>query len=194
MGFEVVDVDVDVQEEEEEKVEVVEEEDEGGRGSTYGGCRISLQLLERKATAICEAVASAYATVEIDLPRTDAACGILAFASWFVFRLLPFPPPRIIKTKKSNPLTPANPTAFKTLLFSCAVKTSYVFLSAPPIVPGSGCRDPVPPCRAETAAVWVRLGGIVVWMFRFFWRWVVDGGGRWGGGFGRCEWVGAGSP
>ena len=31
-------------------------EEEGGRGSTYGGCRISLQLLERKATAICEAV------------------------------------------------------------------------------------------------------------------------------------------
>lgn len=31
--------------------------EEGRRGSTYGGCRISLQLLERKATAICEAVA-----------------------------------------------------------------------------------------------------------------------------------------
>ena len=67
-------------------------------------------------------------------------------------------------TEKHNefPLTPANPTAFKTLLFSCAVKASYVFLSALPIVPGSGCRGGGPRDRVGTE---VRLGGIVGLVF-----------------------------
>lgn len=59
---------------------------------------------------------------------------------------------------KKFPLTPAKPTAFNTLLFSCAVKASYVFLSALPIVPGSGCRGGG---LLDRAAAGARLGGIV---------------------------------
>lgn len=67
-----------------------------------------------------------------------------------------------------NLLTPANPTAFKTLLFSCAVNTSYVFLSALPMVPGSGCRAGGPLERAEgreLVTAGPRLAGILLeWM------------------------------
>ena len=69
-----------------------------------------------------------------------------------------------------NPLTPANPTAFNTLLFSCAVNTSYVFLSALPMVPGSGCWAGGPADRAEgreLVAAGARLAGI----FLSGWRW-----------------------
>ena len=59
------------------------------------------------------------------------------------------------------PLTPANPTAFNRLLFSCAVNASYVFRSVPPTVPGSCCRAGGPLARAEGREVGVaRLGGI----------------------------------
>lgn len=88
-------------------------------------------------------------------------------------------------------LTPANPTAFNTLLFSCAVNASYVFLSALPIVFGSGCRAEGPPdlTGAEErdvdevgVAVGARLGAIVRecrWVCEGRWWflaiWIVDG-------------------
>lgn len=71
-----------------------------------------------------------------------------------------------------SPLTPANPTAFKTLLFSCAVNMSYVFLNALPMVPGSDCWAGGPLDRAEgreLVAAGARLAGI---FFSSGWRWV----------------------
>ena len=64
---------------------------------------------------------------------------------------------------RKPPLTPANPTAFNRLLVSCAVNASYVFRSAPPMVPGCSCRAGGPLARAEGREVGVaRLGGILM--------------------------------
>ena len=96
---------------------------------------------------------------------------LLPSLALFTHSPLSYPQESIPSHKKGEyPLTPANATAFNTLLFSCAVKASYVFLSAPPIVPGSGCRGGGPRDRAGTG---VRLGGIVVgWC-----SWVLGGMG-----------------
>ena len=95
----------------------------------------------------------------------------MTFLPAFHFRLLAAPllPLRPLVAKQEYSLTPANPTAFKTLLFSCAVNISYVFLSALPTVPDSGCRAGGPLDRAAAEereaedvglAVGARLGGI----------------------------------
>ena len=90
----------------------------------------------------------------------------------FHFRVLAAPlllPRWPLVAKQKYSLTPANPTAFKTLLFSCAVNISYVFLSVLPTVPGSGFRAGGPLDRAAAeereaedvgVAVGARLGGI----------------------------------
>lgn len=101
------------------------------------------------------------------LPREVFRHPLLPPSSFLPSLLPPLPQP----TKKKSQLTPANPTAFNTLRFSCAVNASYVSRSAPPTVPGSGWRAGGPPDRAAAAeerevddvgvAVGARLGAIL---------------------------------